>query len=88
MNNKKCPHGFYLGPNGEHIIPSNVAVSMSDAAKRHEPPVIMHRPKQQTKLDIELEQSAKEIKEKYGKHGVIPDSVFDFDRFRPRRTVY
>jgi len=61
MNNtKKCPHGFELGPNGEHIIPSNKAIPIQEAAKLYnkEPPVIVH--KAPTKKEKELQQSIKE----------------------------
>ena len=80
-NSKKCPHGFYLGPNGEHIIPNNVAVSISQAAERHnnEPPVIVHRATPKTDDQKAFEASVKKWQQYYkDNQGKIPnpDSVF------------
>ena len=32
---KKCEHGYYLGPNGEHIIPKDQAVPIADIVTKH-----------------------------------------------------
>lgn len=51
-----------------------ISMSMEEAA-------IVDEMQRRNKKDKELEQRTKEIREKYGKHGLISDRIFDLDNY-------
>ena len=82
----KCSHGYYLDANGQHIMPTNEAVSIHDYAKKHtmservQALTSNNTTKPKCKRTQELEQSAKDIKNYYAtnpQYRPLPRTIFD-----------
>ncbi|GEM_PF-1111715 len=58
MNNKKCKHGYYTDPNGNHIYPEKSTAELIEEAKKlfeKKQPITVSKPTPLTERDKEIE---------------------------------